>query len=258
MKRLIEPQSTPDLWRLGGVSALLQIHANQQFDTYNGQYIPASSVEVGLCLEVVCPVVANILEIPEVEIDSTEDSITNPRATYDAIIISRKKRIDFLKNFAVPATLPNLTWPILRLRKAARIPLRVSNTYNSEQIESLNAQALTFLRLASINQVGMAAGTAPAVDPAFPVHVSATDPLWNALLAGEGLITASGKAAMVDGLVHVESEVVEAGSAITCSSMDLGVTGTLRAVNVVAGDGFDIVSNNPGDVGQVAWFLSNS
>lgn len=257
MKVVVEPQNTPNVWRLGGNSALLQIRANEAFDTFNGQYVPAARVDEGLCLETVCPIVANSLLIPDVELDSTEDSITNPRATYDAVLVSKGKKINFLLNFRVPATLPNLTWPILRLRKTARIPLRLSDTYNSEQIESLIAQSLTFLRLASITQVGMAASSHPATDPGFPTHVSVTHPLIVALEAGQGLIAAAGKADMVNSAVTVLTAVVLETSVIVPASMDAGVTGALRVVNIVPGVSFNIVSSNFGDNGEVSWILSN-
>ena len=258
MKVIVEPQNTPDLWRLGGTEALLQIRANQSFDTFNGQYIPASRVDVGLCLEKACPITSNSLLIPEIQIDSTEDSLTNPSATYSAVLIAKRRRIDFLLDFRVPSAPLNTNWPALRLRKAARIPLRFNNTYTAGEIDALLMLYIGQLRTASSTQIGMAMSSAPAVDPTTPIHVSVTDPLWNSLLAGSGLLGGAGRAVLVDGQATVATTAVKSTSAVICASLSEGVTGTLRAVNIVTGVGFNIVSSNPGDAGEVAWMISAS
>jgi len=49
-------------------------------------------------------------------------------------------------------------------------------------VEYLITQSLGLLRTASDTQIGMAASSYPATDPAFPVHVSATEPDWIALV----------------------------------------------------------------------------
>lgn len=76
-------------------------------------------------------------------------------------------------------------------------------------------------------------------------------------LAGRGLIVAAGRATLVDGIVNIEGvdDVVAATSVIVVSSMSEGVTGNLRAVNIVDGTGFDIASTNQGDNGVVGWFM---
>ncbi len=187
MKVTVEAQNTPDVWRLGGSTASLRISANQPFDTIDGQYIPKGrSASNDFYLEVDCTIVGNVLLIPAFEIDSTEDSPTNPAADYTATLVTSKRaliRPAFLSNFRVPATLPNVTWPLLRLHKAARIPLRITNTYNSEQIEALIAIALTFLRMGSATQIGMAALSVDPTDPAFPIGVAVNDPDYVAILA---------------------------------------------------------------------------
>lgn len=76
------------------------------------------------------------------------------------------------------------------------------------------------------------------------------------LLAGKGLVIAAGRATLVNGVISVE-DVDDVGptSIIVISSMSEGVTGNLRAVNVINGVGFDIISTNLGDNGEVAWIM---
>lgn len=76
------------------------------------------------------------------------------------------------------------------------------------------------------------------------------------LLAGRGLVIAAGRATLVDGAVSVEDvDDIGAASIIVVSSMDAGVTGNLRVVNIVNGSGFDIASSNLGDNGEVGWMM---
>jgi hypothetical protein len=267
MKVKVEMQNTPDVWRLGGETAFLRIFANQSFDTSDGEFVPQSHVNSGLYLEVPCQISGYSLVIPEVELDSTEDSPTNPRATYTATLVTFRKNVikpEFLSSFRVPSTAPNTTWPNLRLHRSPRIPLRGSCAYNSAQIEFLLAELLTYGRRSSTTQIGLARSSAPPADPDFPIHLSVTDPFWANLRDGVGLVR-SGKAVLVDGRTTILSEALTPTSVINLGSMDVGVSGVLHAevFSEVLWDGgglhpvgFHIVSSNLGDAGQVAWMVS--
>lgn len=261
MKVTIEAQNTPDVWRLGGTEALMQIRANQSFDTFGGQFMPQGRVDEGLYLEQVLTVDNHVLNIPSVELDSTTDALGKKDATYTVSLLTSKRKLIRPHFFVgrVPHTLaPNTTWPVLRNAQPGTIPVRLLlDTYSKDEIHTLIATALTFLRMASPTQEGMAMGTFPAVDPGHPVHVSATDPLWTQIQAGQGLVAAVGKADMANGAVNVPTAVALETSVIVPASMDAGVTGALQVLNVVAGVSFDIVSSNFGDNGEVSWILSN-
>lgn len=252
MKVIVEAQNTPNVWQISG-TAQLRTFANQPFDTFHGQYVPKGSANEGdLYLPVDCDTSAEQLLIPSHEVDSTEDSITNPNATYTSVLWTPQRGIikpEFLANYRVPATLPNQTWPLLRLHKAARIPLRITNTYNSEQIESLIAVALTFLRTGSPTQIGMLALQDPAVDPAFPIALGPNSPQ---------AARAHGLAQLVEGVATVITSTVLANSTIQLTGQDGNVSGTLRVESRVDGVSFEIVSDNGTDSGFVGWVIFNS
>lgn len=251
MKVTVEAQNTPNIWQISG-PAQLRTFANQPFDTFHGQYIPKGSANDDDCyLPVDCDTSGSELEIPTHEIDSTEDSITNPNATYTSVLWTPKRGIikpEFLANYRVPATLPNQTWPLLRLHKAARIPLRITNTYNSEQIETLIAVALTYLRTGSPTQIGMLALQDPALNPAFPVALGPNSP---------GVTRDIGLATLVAGPDGSFVDVVSAAFTPTCgirlTGQDDRATGNLWPINKVDGAGFTIASSNGTDDGVVLW-----
>lgn len=265
MKVTIEPQNTPDVWRLGGTEALMQIRANQSFDTFNGQYVPQGRVDEGLFLEQVLTIDNHVLNIPSVELDSTTDSLTNKTATYTVSLLTSRRKLIRPHFFVgrVPHTLaPNTTWPVLRNAQPGRIPVRLLlDTYSKDEIHTLIATALTFLRMASDTQVGMAASSFPGTDPGFPTHVSVTDPLWTQIQAGQGLVAARGHADLVlhveGARVTVEEPSSSVDAVITAFPQSLGVIGNLRVpiANIVEGESFDIISTNPADEGTVGWVI---
>lgn len=72
---------------------------------------------------------------------------------------------------------------------------------------------------------------------------------------GAAQIKAHGIAQMVDGQVTVPLGIVTVNSRVIATGQDENVSGALRAENYVAGAGFDIVSTNGADSGQVLWML---
>jgi len=68
-------------------------------------------------------------------------------------------------------------------------------------------------------------------------------------------ISTFGVANMVGGIVTVNTELVVGSSRALMTGQGEGVSGALRAENYVLGVGFDIVSSNGLDEGEVVWLL---
>lgn len=240
----------------------LRIFANERFQTSGGEFwkfgTPHGTGSKNY-LSIPLTLNGNKLSIPDFELDTTEDSPTRPDPRLSAYVFAGGTLINpHLLGFPVPITFPNvITWEALEQhRDARRGPRPFPGSYEVGVVENLIARALGLRNVSSINDIGMAMSSHPAVDPAHPIHVSVTHPLWTALEAGMGLVAGAGRAVMVDGFVNVPTEVVLETSVIVPASMSNGVTGRLRAVNIVPGEGFDIVSDF-GDNGDVSWILSN-
>lgn len=265
MKVTVEPFNTADFWRLSG-PIKLRIYANQSFWTSDGQYIPRGTKGAAntAYLEVTCAVAGNVLTIPEIELDSTVDGLDSPWATYSAEFVAGGRRVTFLDNFAIntlAAGDPSTTWAEILILRNLLVPQTITDSL-VRQINALVTLAVGNLNKSSETNLGVVAITENAIDVAFPIAVSANDPLWLALLAGSGLLVESDTAVIAstaagDSRVTVANAAVTADSKIFPASQDAGVTGTLRIENVVPGVSFDIVSNNGGDNGTVAWTLTN-
>lgn len=274
MKVNIEAGKTPGLWHHKETTDLhLRHYANDAFQTNTGElWVPGSPyggqfTSPNAYFRTEALLNGREFNWVDFETDSTEDSPTNPNARYSTYVFSRKKMLfPLLLGYGVPAVYdPELllvathTFDSLQLHRDAHPLSRVpEGRYDIGQVEYLINRQLALLRYASILQAGIAFGTFPPVDPLAPIHVSATDPRWSALVAGVGLLAAGGQGNLVDGTATVLSDLVDSESVIAAFSMDANVTGVLRGVNVVDGESFVIESSFEGDQGKVGWFLYNS
>lgn len=263
MKSIIEAHNTPSIYHFPQlVGVQLRHYANAPFITYNGQMIPAGNPNSpnSWFLPVDCEVQGgSTLLIPSHEIDTTEDSPTDRTATYTSWLFANGERlgnIPYLAGYGIPE-LPSHTWSSLTLHRNAKNPPPRQGVYDLGQVEYLIELKLGELRMGSETLVGNVALDQDPLDPLFPIAVGANNPLWLALQSGLGLVTAAGKAVMAGGVAPVLSEMALQNSVIICSSMSAGVTGVLRAVNIVDEEGFDVESSNPGDEGDVAWLIYN-
>lgn len=186
MKIHIEPYTTADVWRLNG-PVKLRIYANQSFWNSDGQYVPQGTVGQTntACLELDCEVIANNLNVPGFEIDSTVDSPDNPWATYTAELVAGSRRIPFLSTFAVntkEGEEPTYTWIEIVLFRNLIQPQSVPES-TGRQISAMVNAAAGMLNKASLTNQGITALTADPLVPGSPVAVSANDPKWLALSA---------------------------------------------------------------------------
>lgn len=262
MKVIIEPETSAEVWRYPHTQDLhYRTYANSEFQTSLGamRYAGDPVEKPNVYQRTNCVLNGVSLVSEEIELDSTEDSPTNPDARYSTYIFSGNIRLQpRLLGYPVKQSAGSLTWDQLTIARNAKAQSRIrSGVYDQPTVEFLIQRALADLRFASTTQAGHAFSSAPAVNPLNPIHVSQTDPVWTALEAGVGLVAAAGKAVMVDGEVLVDSDVVTADSIIAPFSMSLGVSGRLAAVDIIAGASFRIVSFNFGDNGDVAWLITN-
>lgn len=226
MKGNIDAQETPALWGSTDTAPALEIYANEQFDTSDGKMVLPGSPELGdFRHRVVGSVVDAVATFPIVQgIYSTEDSLTNQLATYSAFIrVNGRPLIPWLERFQIPPLLQGVeswSWTRLRIHKEGVRARRDNNTYTATQTDQ-------------------------AIDAA--------------ILQGTGLLRDTGIATLINGEALVESEKAQTGSRIVSFSMDPNVTGVLIApiVDIVPGESFMIRSTNPGDNGQVSWFVVN-
>lgn len=260
----VEAMQSTEIWHYKQRTGLeLRIFADETFQTSDGETWDQGNPRNGTSkhyMPVPLALNGNKLSYPGFELDTTEDSPTKADPRLSAYVFAGKTLLFHrLLGFAVPVTFPNvITWEALEQhRDARRGPRPFPGSYDVGVVENLIARALGLRNVSSINDIGMAMSSFPAVDPLNPIHVSVTDPLWNALSAGMGLVAGAGKAVMVDGFVTVLTGVVVAASVIVPASMSEGVTGNLRVVNIIPGESFDIASTNFGDNGDVSWVLSN-
>lgn len=267
MKAIIEAHNTPSIYHFPQLVGIeLRHYANKPFITYNGQVIPAGSPNSpnSWFLPVDCEVQGgNSLLIPDHEVDTTEDSPTDRSATYTSWLFANGERlgnVPYLAGYGIPA-LPNHTWSSLTLHRNARNPPPRQGVYDLGQVEYLIELKLGELRMGSETLVGNLAIDTSPLDPNFPQAVGTQNPIWLALQAGVGLLTAAGTAILAPGVVDVRvtvlSAAVLADSKIFLSSMDPNVGGSLHVENIVPAVSFDIVSNNGGDAGAVSWMLTN-
>ncbi len=246
-KVIVEAQISPSYWKLPGTTAKLRIRANESFDTYEGLYVPASS-NGQLYLEVPCTVIGEELLIPSFEIDSTEDSPTNPHATYTAQLFTERKKAlepEFFANFRVPPTV-NTSWTTLRVNNSARRHYHDLDTYAAWQVDYKIAAALADLRKSSTTQVGMVALQDNPSDPSFPI---ALGPNSSQVPIQRGIVT------LIAGQATALSAFVSSTAQIHLIGQDENAIGTLHIENRVTGVSFDIVSDNGADTGVVSWIL---
>lgn len=224
MKLTIDSQSTSNIWQLTDAAPVLEIYANEQFDTPDGQTVLPGNVELGdLCRRVVGAVVANVLTFPVItNFDSTEDSITNQRATYSAYIRANgREPIPWLLNFPVApikvAGATSVNWSSIRIHAARVIARRTNDVYTKQQTEdAITARLINF--------------------------------------PGNSVLE-NGLAPMVAGQAAVSSAALPASSVIHLTSQDEGVSGTPRVGVKTPGAGFTILSSNGADEGNVGWTI---
>lgn len=257
-KVIIESIASPNIWHFTETPDLC-IYANEHFIADDGTLVLAGDPRSNEPhLKVPCQLPgAQVLLIPSFEIDSTPlDVPARHTARYTAILKTRTYEATFLGGFAVPPEPSDMTWNFLRTYQY--LGRRFSHGPQAEHqamVTSMIADALTFLRYGSETRAGMVALSNDPTDPIFPIAVSVTDPLWEALTVGSGLIVASGREPLVNGVATVDTGAVAADSKVLVSSVDDGVSGALRVTNIVPGVSFDIVSSNGGDNGLVTWVI---
>lgn len=179
MKVPIEAFSTPGVWQLPG-AVTLRIYANQSFWTSLGQYIPQSTPGMGPAyLEIACTVFDGVLTIPDIEIDSTVDSLDNIWATYTAQFVTEDETVvPFLANFSVntiPDGDPSLTWGEIVLLKNSINPQSIPDSLIRQLIGQIQL-AVGGLNRASTTNTGVTALNVAPLDPAFPIAVGSNDP----------------------------------------------------------------------------------
>jgi hypothetical protein len=262
MKVPIEALSTPNIWRLGGSTAKLRIYADQPFQTSLGQWWPQGTpgAQNTFYMEVGCDILGGELIIPGFEIDSTVDGLVNPHATYTAELVStNNKRIPFLSHFAVntiEAGDPSLTWGEITLLRDGVNPQSISDSLIRQLLAHISL-AVGDLNRSSSTNTGVTALTSDPVDPIFPIAVGANDPKWLAIDAGTGLVVDSDIAVLANGQVTVANAAVLASSKIAVTARGEGVSGPPKVRNIVPGVSFDIVTDFPGDDGEVSWIMTN-
>lgn len=261
----IEGWITSQLWRLPGGTAEIRVYADTDFVTSDNKFIPQGRVSdpKSFYFTVPCTIAGNVLTIPDTELPSTVDALVNPHARYTAIIVAAGKKIPFIANFALntlEAGDPSLTWAeILLFRDMPAAQQSAPSLLR--QIAGMISLAVGSLNKASILNPGVAAGSWPANDPTFPIHVAQTDPAWENILNGIGLVTKSGRATMVDGsALAIPAPTVNPDSIVLAFSMSDTVNGNLKApaANIVDGVSFDVFSTDGGDNGEISWIVTEA
>lgn len=266
MKVPVQPINAPAIWQEGGTAAILRAENLKGFTTSLGQFVPPSSGNK-LYLEADITIDAEEPMIPQIEIDSTDDcypwdsDITGDVPGYKfSIVTSKKKIIPYFPRCRVPTLAdgdPSITWLELRALNRARKRQVIPQRFIPEMVVQAWIQAAVgALNKGNSINTGVVALTHDPIDPIFPIAVGANHPLWLSLSAGTGLVIASGTAVLVNGSKTVLTALVTSTSKIFPVSTDPNVTGALRIENVVPGVSFDIVSNETGNAGTVAWMMT--
>lgn len=227
MRLNIDPSSTPAIWGITDLAPALEIYPNQPFETSDGKTVLPGSVQLGdFRHRVIGTVEDGEAQWPSIiGIYSTEDSLTNQNATYSAFIrVKGRDPIPWLENFRIPVLtqgLVSMSWSRIRVHNGHGRPLRSNDVYTKQ-------------------------GTLDAINAALVGFFTAGMP--------SGLVT------MVDGFALVENVNAHVTSRIFVSSMDPGVTGSLRCEQADVGDeeSFVIRSTNQADTGTVAWLVLNN
>lgn len=225
MKRDIQSSSTPNIWNLTDDAPVLAIFADQDFDTSDGQRVLAGNTQDNtLCLRITCSVGSGVLSVPTVsQINTTEDSPDNQRATYSAwLLTTNQLPIPWLQSFSIPTspTTPaaSISWTELRIHKAGILARDQTDTYTKQQVRDL-------------------------------IEIAIAEAL------AEAGILAKGVATMTAGIAAVSTAVVTPSSNIQLTGQEVGVNGNLYISDRVPGVGFTISSSNGTDSGSVAWIL---
>lgn len=225
MRRDIQSCSTPNIWNLTDTEPVLAIFADQDFDTSDLQRVLAGNTQDNtLCLRITCSVGSGVLSVPTVsQINTTEDSPDNQRATYSAwLLTTNQLPIPWLQSFSIPTspiTPPAaISWTELRIHKAGILARDQSDTYTKQQVRDL-------------------------------IEIAIAEAL------GDAGILAKGVAAMTAGSAAVSTDVVTPSSNIQLTGQEVGVSGTLYVSDRVPGVGFTISSSNGADAGSVGWMV---
>lgn len=204
---------------MGGSLAYLRIYANASFATEDGETILQGLIgqRYTLFKEVICTVDGATLNIPQFTLPSTEGSPTNRRATYTAILFTSQ---------------------------GARV--RPNFMTNFAVPDSLETQTWTTLAL---HQNARNPSPSEGVIDIGQVEYMIQEAI-------DGLqIQQAGTASLVAGEASVGSSVVESDSVIITTGQAETVSGQVRAVNIVEGESFDLLSTNLADEGNVGWIL---
>jgi len=133
-------------WTHGGTAATLRIYALQSFFTSGGNYIPQSNVSTGDCYKSVnCTISGTTLTIPEITIDSTNDS-TNKTAQYVAFFYdenSIKRNLWLGIPFKVPYQTTSTTWDSIFEYNNAPSFNPTHRYYDTDQIDARLTQIVT-------------------------------------------------------------------------------------------------------------------
>lgn len=225
MRRDISSTSTPNIWNITDDAPILAIFADQDFDTADLQRVLAGDTVANLLyLPTVCSVAAGILSVPTVsQINTTEDSPDNQRATYSAwLLTTNQQPILWLQTFSIPTSpiVPPaaMSWTELRIHKAGILARDQTDTYTKQQVRDL-------------------------------IEIAIAEAL------GESGILAKGVATMTAGVAAVSTVAVTPSSNIQLTGQDSGVSGTLYVSDRVPASGFTISSGNGADDGSVAWII---
>jgi hypothetical protein len=167
-------------WQHGGTTAALRIFCPQGFTSSDGvTVLPSRRGEKADYQDVPCTVAGTILTIPSFTLRSTTDSIDNPAARYDAVLVDNRgvEREIFFADFAVRHDLGAVvSWSQLRINRAARQPQRDLSVYTKEEIHALLAQFQAVSNPATAAALGrLKASYAPA-DAASPYALITDDP----------------------------------------------------------------------------------
>ena len=149
MQRSIEAHSTANIWQLTDLAPVLEIYANQQFDTSGGQsWMPGDPTRQDIFRSVQLSVSSNELVFPTIaNIDTTEDSPNNQKATYSAWIrAANREPIEWLLQFRIPPSTTNpissISWTTLRILKNGIIARNINETLGRLQIMALIEQMI--------------------------------------------------------------------------------------------------------------------
>jgi len=272
-------------WQHGGAAATLEISADQDFVTSDGEVVKA-----GYYKSIACTVSGEDLTIPQFPLSPTTNAPSNTNATWTARFVDQQgtPREYWLSSFKLSHAQSSPTnWPAIFLYNNPPPYPGPPPAINYIQAQLLIAEALANLQIAAADQATMAAGSATVsdtsieandivavfsqsdgvsgslrviTDPGVGFTITSSNDLdagtvgWIKLKAGTSFPPPpSGSATMVNGTANVANTELTGAELINAFSVDAGVMGPLQVI-ISPGVGFTIQSANGGDNGNVGWF----